>query len=72
MDFIRGLPRTGNLHDSIMVVVDKITKEAHFIPLKTMHKATDVANIFMKEVARLYGIPKTIVSGRDPKFTPNF
>jgi hypothetical protein len=72
MDFIRGLPRTGKLHDSIMVVVDKLTKEAHFIPLKIMHKATDVKNIFMREVARFYGIPKTIVSDRDPKFTSNF
>ena len=51
MDFIIGLPRTGKLHDSIMVVVDKLTKSAHFIPLKTTHKVADVANIFMKEVA---------------------
>jgi hypothetical protein len=51
MDFIMGLPRTGKLHDSIMVVVDKLTKAAHFIPLKTTHKATDVVDIFMREVA---------------------
>jgi hypothetical protein len=72
MDFITGLPRTSKQHDSIMVVVDKITKVAHFIPLKTTHKATDVANIFFKEVARLHGIPKMIVSDKDPKFTSNF
>jgi hypothetical protein len=72
MDFITGLPRTTKLHDSIMVVVEKLTKDAHFIPLKTTHKATDVVDIFMKEVARLHGIPKTIVSDRDPKFTSNF
>ena len=47
-------------------------KVAHFIPLKNTHKETDVVDIFMKEVARLHGIPKTIVSGRDPKFTSNF
>jgi hypothetical protein len=51
MDFIMGLPRIGKLHDSIMVVVDKLTKVAHFIPLKNTHKATDVVDIFMKEVA---------------------
>jgi hypothetical protein len=51
MDFIMGLPRTDKLHDSIMVVVDKIKKVAHFIPLKTTHKAADVADIFMREVA---------------------
>jgi hypothetical protein len=72
MDFITGLPRTGKQHDSIMVVVDKLTKDAHFIPLKTTHKAADIANVFMKEVARLHEIPKTIVSNRDPKFTSNF
>jgi hypothetical protein len=72
MNFIMGFPRIGKLHDSIMVVVDKLTKVAHFIPLKTTHKAADVADIFMKEVARLHGIPKTNVSDRDPKFTSNF
>jgi hypothetical protein len=50
MDFITEFPRTGKLHDSIMIVVEKLTKVVHFIPLKTTHKATDV-DIFMKEVA---------------------
>jgi hypothetical protein len=72
MDFIIGLPRTSKQHDSIMVVVDKLTKAAHFIPLKTTHKATYVADIFLKEVACLHIIPKTILSDRDPKFTLNF
>jgi hypothetical protein len=73
MDFITGFPRIGKQHDSIMVVVDNLMKSTHFIPsLKTTHKAVDVADIFMKEVARLHGIPKTIVSDRDPKFTSNF
>jgi hypothetical protein len=72
IDFITGLPGTGKQHDSIMVVVDKITKAIHFIPLKTTHKATNVTNIFMREGARLHGIPKTILSDRDPKFTSNF
>jgi hypothetical protein len=72
MDFIIGLHRTSKQHDSIMVVVDKLTKSTHFIPLKTTQKAADVADIFLKEVARLHGIPKTIVSDRDLKFTLNF
>jgi hypothetical protein len=70
--FYMGLSRTVKLHYSIMVVVDKITKDSHFIPLKTTHKTTNVADIFMKEVARLHGIPKTIVSDNDLKFTSNF
>jgi hypothetical protein len=55
-----------------VVVVEKLMKAYHFISLKTTHKAMDVADIFMKELARLHGIPKTIVSDRDLKFTSNF
>jgi hypothetical protein len=72
IDFITRLPRKGKLHDLIMVVVYKLTKAAHFIPLKTTRKAANVADIFMKEVARLHRVPKTIVSDRDTKFTSNF
>jgi hypothetical protein len=72
MDFITGLPRTGKQHDSIMVVVEKLTKDAHFIPLKTTHKAANVVDIFMRKITRLNSIPKTIVSDRDPKFTSKF
>jgi hypothetical protein len=50
MDFIMGFPRTGKKHDSIMVVVEKLTKVAHFIMLKTTHKAVGVVDIFMREV----------------------
>jgi hypothetical protein len=72
MEFITAFPKTGKQHDSIMVVVEKLMKSAHFISLETNHKETDVVDIFMKEVARLHGIPKTIVSNRDPKFTSSF
>jgi hypothetical protein len=72
MGFVTRLPRTIKQHDSIMVVVEKLTKATHFIPLKTTHRVVDVADIFLKEVARLHGIPKTIVSDRDPKFSSNF
>jgi hypothetical protein len=72
MDFIMGFPKMIKQHDAIMVVVDKITKVAHFIPMKTTHKATNVVDIYMREVACLHGIPKTIVSNRDPNFTSKF
>ena len=72
MDFITKLPKMRFQNDVIMVVVDKLTKEAHFIPLKTTHKAANIANIYMKEVARLHGILKAIVLDRDSKFTSNF
>jgi hypothetical protein len=72
MDFIIGLPKINKKDDSIMVVVDKLMKGAHFIPLKTTQKAPNVANIYMREVERLHSIPKTIVYVRDPKFTLKF
>ena len=59
-------------HDSIMVVVDKLTKDSHFIPVKLTHKETNVVDIYMKEIAQFHGIPRTIVFDRDPKFTSKF
>ena len=49
-----------------MVVVDKLSKETHFIPIKTTHKAANNADIFMKEIFCLHGIPKVIISDKDP------
>jgi hypothetical protein len=71
MDIITGHPRMNKKHDSIMVVVEKLTKAAHFVPVKTTHTTTNIAEIFMKEIVRLHGIPRTIISDRDTKFTSN-
>ena len=68
MDFITGLPMTWKQHDFVMVVVDKLTKETHFIPVKSTHKTDDIEKIFMKYIFRLHGLPKEI----NPKFTSNF
>jgi hypothetical protein len=72
MDFITKIPRTNKQHDSIMVVVDKLTRAAHFIPVNLTHKATNIVDVYMKQTARLYGIPNTIVSDKDPKFASKF
>ena len=72
MDFITGLPMNWRQHDSIIVVVDKLTKATHFILVKSTHKTSDIAKIFMKEILKLHGFPKAIVSNRDVKFTSNF
>ena len=72
MDFITGLPTSTKHNDAIMVVVDKLSKSAHFIPIKSTCKAIDITQIFMKEVFRLHDMPKEIVSDRDTKFTSNF
>jgi hypothetical protein len=72
MHFITKFPRTSKQHDAIMVVVYKLTKIIHFIPMKVTHKETNVVDIYMREVARVHGLPKTILSDRDPKFTSKF
>ena len=72
MDFIIGFPLTWRQHDSIMVVVDKLTKETHFMPVNSTHKTADIAKIFMKDIFRLHGFPKAIISDRDTKFTSSF
>jgi hypothetical protein len=72
MDFITKLPRTNKQRDSIMVVVDKLTKDAHFILVKITHKPMKIANVYMREIDRLHGIPKKFFSDRDPKFTSKF
>jgi hypothetical protein len=55
-----------------MVVVDKLKKDAHFIPVKVTHKVENTTEIYIREISRLHGVPKVIVSDRDPKFTSNF
>jgi hypothetical protein len=72
MDFITKLPKTHKQHDSIMVMVDKLSKSAHFVPVQLTHKEAHIADVYMKEISRLHGISKTIVSDRDPKFTSKF
>ena len=72
MDFITGLPMSWRQHDSIMVVVDKLMKETHFILINSTHKTDHFAKIFMKEIFKLHGLQKAIVSNRDVKFISNF
>jgi hypothetical protein len=55
-----------------MVLIDKLIKSSHFIPMKSTHKAINIAEIFMKEIFRLHGIPKMVISDRDVKFTSKF
>ena len=72
MDFITGLTMTWRQHDSIMVVVDKLTKETHFILVKSTYKTDSITKIFMKEIFKFHGLLKAIVSNRDVKFTSDF
>lgn len=71
LDFITGLPKSKQF-EAILVVVDRLSKYAHFIPLKHPYTARSIAEIFCKEIVRLHGIPLSIVSDRDPIFVSNF
>lgn len=71
MDFVEGLPKSGR-KDTILVVVDRLTKYAHFIPLKHSFTASIVAEEFAKEIVRLHRFPESIISDRDKVFMSHF
>ena len=71
MDFITSLPLCSGF-DSVLVVVDHLTRLAHFIPCSSTITASETADIFVKDIIRLHGIPRTIISDRDPLFTSKF
>jgi hypothetical protein len=72
MDFIVGLPRTTKGCDSIWVIIDRLTKIAHFLPVKTDHPVTVYAQLYIARILSLHGVPKTIVSDRGPQFVAKF
>ena len=72
MDFMVGLPRTQQGHDAIWVIVDRLTKSAHFLPVKVSYSLDKLAKVYIREVVRLHGVPFSIVSYRDPRFTSRF
>ena len=72
MDFVVRLPRTQQEHDAVWVIVDRLTKSAHFLPVKLSYSLDKLAEICIRKVVRLHSVPFSIVSDRDPRFTSRF
>ena len=72
MDFVLGFPLTQDKHDSVWVIVVKLTKLAHFIPVRMDYSMDRLAELYVEEIVRLHGVPLSIVSNRDSRFTSRF
>ena len=72
MDFVSGLPKSPTNHDSIWVIVDRLTKTAHFIPILMTYSMDRLTELYVQHIVRLHGVPKSIVSDRDTRFTSKF
>ena len=72
MDFVVGLPLAGRKHDLVWVVVDRLMKSAHFLPVRTDYSLDKLAELYIEEIVQLHEIPVSIISNRDPRFTSRF
>ncbi|WVZ69122.1 hypothetical protein U9M48_017960, partial [Paspalum notatum var. saurae] len=72
MDFVVGLPRTQKGYDSIWVIIDRFTKSAHFLPVKTAYRANTYAELYIAKIVSLHGVPRTITSDRGSVFVSRF
>jgi len=72
MDFVVGLPKTPKGFDSIWVIVERLTKSAHFIPINIIFSLEKLTSLYISEIVKLHGVPSSIVSDRDPRFTSRF
>ena len=72
MDFVSGFPLTQQKYDFVWVIIDKLTKSAHFIPVRMDYSMDRLAELYVEEIVRLHGVPLSIVSDRDSHFTSRF
>ena len=72
MDFVTHLPRTQQKHDTVWVIVDRLTKSAHFLAMRMTFSLERFCRLYIREIVRLHGVPVSIVLDRDPRFTVHF
>ena len=72
MDFVVGLPRTASGKDAIWVIINRLTKIAHFISIKISFSLDMLAKLYVNEIVSIHGVPVSIISDRDPRFTSRF
>ncbi|KAL5739012.1 hypothetical protein ACOSQ2_028192 [Xanthoceras sorbifolium] len=72
MDFVTGFPLTRSKHDAVWVIVDRLTKSAHFLLVRTDYSLDRLTELYIREIVRLHGVPASIISDRDPRFTSKF
>ena len=72
MDFVTHLPRTPQGHDDVWVIVDRLTKSVHFLAVRMTFTLERFYRLYIREIIRLHGVPLSIVSDRDPRFTAHF
>ena len=72
MDFFTRFPRTQQRHDAVWVIVDRLTKSAHFLAVRMTFSLERLCQLYIQEMVRLHGVPVSIVSDRDPRFTAHF
>ncbi|XP_059669234.1 uncharacterized protein LOC132314377 [Cornus florida] len=72
MDFVVGLPRSIHNHEIVWVIVDRLTKSAHFLPIRATDTVKELCKIYIRDIVKLHGVPVSIVSDRDPRFSSRF
>ena len=72
MDFVTHLPRTMRRHDAVWVIVDRLLKLTHFLAMWMIFTLEELCRMYLREIVRLHGVPMSIVSDRDPRFTTHF
>ena len=72
MDFVIKLPRTFQKHDTVWVIIDRLTKSVHFLPIQQTDSLDKLAFLYVSKIMRLHGVPLSILLDRDPRFTLYF